>query len=100
GWVTEETTPQAIIESIIPFRDLRVGRNVAGEIQVFVSKAASTVTAQFGTGVGEQYGNIVSINRRLRASLAEAIKTLPMHYRVQRDDSGKATGFVFTEMMA
>jgi hypothetical protein len=92
GWVTEETTAQAVLDALGVFRGLRVVTGTDGLLLAEVLAPATTVAAQFGTG-DTPWANVVSVDEYRASSLAEAVRLLPLPYRPQRDAAGRVSGY-------
>lgn len=78
---------EVIRQEFVPFRDLRFGLNGLGRQTVSVS-APQTTTGGLVLEVGGAANNVVEYGGRVRASLFEAVKELPVLYRIDETGAG------------
>lgn len=92
-WVTQETTAQQVVDALAIFRDLTLRTTATGALAVAAAKPLEAIAAEFGHG--EEWANLVVLERRIRASAPEAIRSLPVHFRPRRDVNGQLQGYHF-----
>ncbi len=85
GWLTAARSVEQIRQEFVPFRDLRFGRTSTGRLSVTAAAPATGVAMTLEVGGG--YNNIAQITSRVRASLAECVRALPVVFRLGNGSS-------------
>lgn len=85
GWLTAPRALEQIRQEFVPFRDLRFGRTATGALTVAAATPAASVGLTLDVGAG--HNNVVELATRVRASLAEAVRTLPVQFRLTGEGS-------------
>ncbi len=92
GYITDEVEAREPLAQLSRFREFRMEYGIDG-FGLSIAKALSTASASFGD---DALGNIVAVTRYTRGSLEEAIKRLPIQYRVRRNPDGSFGDFAVT----
>ncbi len=85
GWLVEDNQLRDVLAAMVPMRDLRFDLTPQGRLAVTVPEAPVEVLATFGHGEGEEFGNLLALPTRTRASVTEAVRELVVRFRRARN---------------
>lgn len=89
GYALQQNAFGTMLDAMVPFRDLEF--SIGSDLRLAVDVAAPPTTLQGSFGHGDDYGNLLQLPTRARASLTEVPRSVTVRFR--RSRSGAAGPF-------